>query len=208
MKLHSWFMVAILASLLLFAACDDDDDNGDTNGDSSPTTTAVVDGEPTIDDDGGDGGETAAGFDTFSAFAGTWVGSWTNNNFDTTAELTITITVNEDGTANFSLELTSSDTGAPFGSLPPDVKTFDGTYDENGLTVSVQDDFLGNLAVTITSDGVLSAESTEIPALGSGSSFTVEGTLGSNSADLMYTLTFPDGSTNPGTVMLSKQVRD
>ena len=203
MKLRSWIVVAILASLLLFAACDDDDDNGDSNGDSSPTATAVVDDGP---DDGDDGdGETSAGFETFSAFAGTWAGSWTNNNFDTTAELTITIIVNEDGTASFSLELTSSDTGAPFGSLPPDVKTFDGTYDENGLTVSVQDDFLGNLAVTITPDGVLSAESTEIPALGSGSSFTVEGTLGSDSADLTYRLTFPDGSTNPGTVMLSKQ---
>ena len=33
MKLHSWFVVAILRIAVLFAACDDDDDNGDTNDD-------------------------------------------------------------------------------------------------------------------------------------------------------------------------------
>lgn len=42
MKLHSWFMVAILASLLLFAACDDDDDNGDTNDDGPAHGTAML----------------------------------------------------------------------------------------------------------------------------------------------------------------------
>ena len=187
-----------LVALFVMAACGGDCDTTPTNGDEPTATVPAGDGN-------GNGNGEASAYDKLSAFAGTWTGSWTNSFFDTTATLTIVVTINEDGTAAFSLELTSGDTGTPFGAIPPDMQMFDGTWDENGLMVAVQDDFLGNLSVTITPDGALSAASAEIPALGSPSSLTVEGILGSDRADLTYTLTFPVGDPNDGTVELTKQ---
>lgn len=202
MNLRRWFALAAVASLLLLAACGDDEDTDTVTATDTPTSAAPAGTEEPEDKPTA----TAAvgSFEQFSTFAGQWEGVWNNTTTGSTAGITMTITVNEDGTASFTLDLADSDTGAPFGQPAPATKTFAGTYDESGLTVEVVgDDFFGDMTVTIAPDGQLTVEATMDPLPGV-DGLTVGGTLTAKGLAFIYRVTFPDRSDATGTAQLER----
>lgn len=197
MRIPPLFLAVGVVSLAFVGGCDEGDDDG-VAGEVSPTATESLDDDTAVDP----GAETGA-YDKFSDLNGEWSGDWTNDSSGSTAPLTIVMSINEDGTASFTLDLPSSDLGAPFGLPQVDVRTVDGTYDDSGLTVETQDDELfGSLSVTISPDGRFSAEATMDP-VDAIDSLTVEGTIAGTDMDATYTVSFPDGADATGTATLT-----
>jgi hypothetical protein len=111
------------------------------------------------------------------------------------------ISLSEDGTASFTLDLD----GSVFGASDPPAKTISGTFDESETKFQVTgDDLFGDLTVTVTPDGSISIEATMIPTPGI-DSLTARGTITSEAVNLNYTVTFSDGSTAEGVFELMKQ---
>ena len=200
MKLTSWFVPALVGLLFFVAACG--------GSERTPADDGPADGvQPTAD--GGeapvDGDPAPSGFELFAPFAGRWQGTWNNETFSTSAAVTIDITVSEDGTASFTIDLPATDTGAPFGlatiALP---KTLTGTFDAGGLIVVViGDELFGDMTVRITADGALTAQASMEPLLAI-SGLVVEGTVAEGSMDFTYIVTFSDSTTASGTATLTK----
>ncbi len=205
MRLTRWLIFSIAASLLVLAACSDD---GDGDGNGAPTATNVISDTPVDDSTDGDGDDDAASaFELFSALAGEWSGVWNNDTFGSSAPITMSIVVNDDGTASFSFDLPAADSGWPFDLIAVGPQAFDGTYDENGLRVAVTGDGLfGDVTVTITPDGQLTASATMEGALGI-DSLTVEGTFTGDGLAVTYTVTFPEPAVSDatGSATLTKQ---
>ena len=212
MQLTRWLVVSIVASLLMLAACGDDDDDDSTGGNGAtavPAATDVIVDTPSDDsmdadgDDDGDGDGDDDGGDIFQ-LAGEWVGGWNNDTFGSSAPITMSITVNEDGTASFTFGLSDTAEGAPFGVPGLSPRTFEGTHDDAGLTVTVRgDDLFGDMDVTISPDGDLVAEAT-MDGLPGITGLSVEGSFDGSGMNITYTVGFPDGSSASGSATLTK----
>lgn len=191
MHLTRWLIFSIAASLLVLAACSDDGDEAP----SAPTATDVIVDMPTDelpDDSGG-----ASPFELLSPLAGEWSGVWNNDTFGSSAPIAMSIVVNDDGTASFSFDLPAADSGSPFGLITIGPQTFDGTYDENGLSVIVRGDGLfGDMNVSISLEGDLIAEATMAGVLGI-SGLSVRGFFDGSGMDITYFVKFPDDSGTP-----------
>ncbi len=152
-----------------------------------------------------DDGDGASPFELLSPLAGEWSGDWNNDTFGSSAPITMSIVVNDDGTASFAFDLPAADSGSPFGLIAIGPQAFDGTYDENGLSFIVRGDGLfGDMNVTISLEGDLIAEATmagvlDIVAL------TVRGSFDGSGMDITYTVRFPGDSGAAGSATLTKQ---
>ena len=199
MRFARLFLILGAIALVLLAACNNDGDSDATPDDSSaPQAEDTGDADDTMDD------AASGAFDQFSAFSGSWTGAWFNDTFGSTAQITMTIAINDDGTGSFSFDLPSGDTGAPFGLPSVDTKTFAGSYDETGLIIDAQgDDLFGDFTVTITPEGRLTAEATMDGAPGI-DSLRVEGTINGSEINITYTIVFPGGSDATGSATLTK----
>lgn len=196
MKIRSWFAVIVVASLLTLAACGDgDDDDETTNGDTTePEATQPADDADDTEDEG------APGFEQYSAFSGQWSGDWNNTTFGSTGTVTLTITVNDDGTADFTLDVD----GQVFGAADPPAMTFSGTYDADGAHIAVTGDALfGDVTIDATADGAFTLDAINIPAPGI-AGFSALGTATPDGVDMTYIVTFDDGTTAEGTGTLTK----
>ena len=198
MQLTRWLTFPIAASLLAFAACGDDDGNGAP---VTPAATDVTVDMPTGEPSDGDGGSP---FDLLFPLTGEWSGAWNNDTFGSSAPITIRIAVNGDGTASFAFDLPAADSGSPFGLIAIGRPAFDGTYDENGLSVMLRGDGLfGDMNVSISLQGDLVAEATMTGVL-SISGLSVRGSFDGDGMDITYTVTFADGSDATGSATLTR----
>ena len=183
MQLTRWLVLSIAASLFVISACSDD---GDTNGATDAPTA------------------TASPFELLSPLTGNWSGAWNNDTFGSSAPITIRIAVNADGTATFGIDLPAADSGRPFGIIATGQQAFEGTYDENGLSVIlIGDGLFGDLDVSISLAGELVAEATMAGVL-EVDHLTVEGTFTRDGLDAAYTVSLSDGSDATGSATLTR----
>ena len=191
MQLTRWLILSIVASLLLLAACSDDGDNGAPD---APAATDTVADRPADDSIDGDG---------IFELAGEWSGDWNNDTFGSSAPITMSIVVNDDGTASFTFGLSDTTEGAPFGVPGLSPRTFEGTHDDTGLSVIVRgDEIFGDMNVTISPEGDLIAEATMagVPGI---TALTVRGSFDGAGMEITYTIRFPDASSASGTATLT-----
>ena len=203
MQLTRWLIFSIAASLLVLAACGDDRDSNGNGAPSAPTATDVISDTPVDDSTDGDS-DGASPFELLSPLTGNWSGAWNNDTFGSSAPITIRIAVNNDGTASFAFDLPAADSGSPFGLIAIGRPAFDGTYDENGLSVILRGDgFFGDMSVSISLEGNLVAEATMTGVL-SISGLTLQGSFDGSGMDITYTVTFPDGPDATGSATLTR----
>ncbi len=205
MQLIRWLIQSIAASLLVFVACSDDGDSDGNGALGAPAATDVISGMPVDEqpDDDGDGGG-ASPFELLSPLTGEWSGTWNNDTFGFSGRITMSIVVNEDGTASFSFDIPAAESGWPFGLIAIGPQAFDGTYDENGLSVIVRGDGLfGDVNVSISLEGDLVAEAT-MTGTYTASALTVLGSFDGSGMDITYTVELPDGPDATGSATLTK----
>jgi hypothetical protein len=95
----------------------------------------------------------------FTTLAGNWPGNWTNTTFGSTGGAGLDITVdNVAQTAHVVVTLTGTVLGGP---APPPF-ALDGTYNGTAMTFNTNLPGLGDLAVEITTGGVLTASLTNM----------------------------------------------
>ncbi len=146
-----------------------------------------------------------SGSTELSYLAGDWTGEWNNDTSGSSAPMSLSITVSDDGTASLTIDLLSSDLGAPFGVDAPGAITLDGTHDAAGLHVDVRDhELFGDMVVLINPAGTLQADATmdgvpEIIAM------SVQGTFTRDGMDATYTIVFPDTTTARGTATFTRE---
>ena len=198
MRLWNWFAIAIVALLFLMAACDDDGDgDGDPDATAAPTATVAAGGGS--DEPDGDGGATGP----FASFAGTYEGTWTNDTFATTADVTIEIAF-DGATATFTLTLEEGPDGSPFGATPPPPKVLEGTVDATGIAVELLgDDFFGDLTVLISDDGAIAAVAS-MDGVDGVTGLSADGAITESGIELTYTVTLQDGTEASGTATLER----
>lgn len=200
MKFRFWFAVTAIAALFLLNACGGDDDGNGSVTPTADTPTPAATEAPSLPEDT-PAAETGGGaFETFSAFAGGWVGEWNNTTFGSTGEITAAGSLDEGGTGGGLLDIG----GMVFGAVDPDTDDFTATYDDDVLTIEkLGDDVFGDVTITITLDGQLTMEATNVPDE-SIESVTGEGTITADQVDVTYTVTFTDGTTAEGTTKLTR----
>lgn len=228
MQLTRWLIISIGASLFLLTACggggdgdsngvpsaatatdvisdtppDDSTDSDANNAPSAATATDVISDTPPDDSTDSDGNGSSP-FDLLSPLTGTWSGAWNNDTFGSTAPITIRIVVNGDGTASFGIDLPAVESGWPFDLIAVGPVAFEGTYDENGLSVSLRNHgFFGDMSVHISLEGNLVAEATM--AVYSATGLTLQGSFDGDGMDITYTVMLPDGSEASGRATLTK----
>jgi len=190
--------VAVVALALVAAACGDGDDSG-SNGADEPRATAAgteAAGQPTEPAGDPQGG-------AFDNLTGTYEGAWSNETFQTTAEVTIELAV-EGNAATFTLTLTDGPDGSPFGIAAPEPKVLEGTVIAGDLAVELLgDELFGDLSALITAGGevAVTASMDGVPGV---SGLTVTGTITEAGMDLRYTVSYPDGTEASGTATLTK----
>ena len=197
MQLTRWLIFSIAASLLVLAACGDDG----TGAPSAPTATAVISATPVDNSTDGNG---SSPFELLAPLAGEWSGVWNSDTSGSSAPITMSIVVNDDGTASFTLDLPDTAEGAPFGVPALGSRTFEGTYDDTGLSIIVRgDDLFGDMNVSISLEGDLIAEATMagVPGI---SALIVRGSLDDTSMDIAYNIGLPDNSVATGRATLTK----
>lgn len=195
--------LGLMASLVILGACG----GGDDDGGADPTNTPV---EDIIDDDPDDGDADDGDADDGSAdgsvadLGGEWVGVWNNDTFSTSAPITLSISIGEDGSASMTLGLSSTADSAPFGVADVEPTMLEGTIEDGVLTVELVGHALfGDMTATIFADGTLEVAATMDGTPGI-AGMTVSGTFSSDGLDVTYTITFPDSSDATGTATLSR----
>ena len=205
MQLTRWLIFSLASSLLVLAACGDDGDSNGNGAPSAPTATAVISDTPVDDStDGDSNGNGASPFELLAPLAGEWSGVWNSDTSGSSAPITMSIVVNDDGTASFTLDLPDTAEGAPFGVPALGSRTFEGTYDDTGLSIIVRgDDLFGDMNVSISLEGDLIAEATMagVPGI---SALIVRGSLDDTSMDIAYNIGLPDNSVATGRATLTK----
>ena len=197
MPVAKWLVLSIAVSLFIIAGC-----GGDGNGaPGAPAATDVTVEMPTSEPANGEGDSP---FDLLFPLTGEWSGAWNNDTFGASAPITIRIAVLNDGTASFAIDLPAADSGSPLGLIAIGLPAFDGTYDENGLSVILRGDGLfGDMNVSISLEGDLVAEATMTGVLGV-SGLSVRGTFDGSGMNITYTVTFPDGPDATGSATLTR----
>ncbi len=143
-------------------------------------------------------------YDKYKLVAGDYTGQWQNLTFGSNGDTSVTMTVEPDGAASFTIDLG----GMVFGLLDPDSKTYSGTYNETGAVFSaVDDDLFGDLTITVVANDNDTANiilaGVDIPVTDI-DGISATGTLYTDSLDLEYIVTFEDQSTADGVMNLTK----
>jgi hypothetical protein len=158
----------------------------------APEPSATPMPEPTATPD--------TGYDTYSAWAGEWSGSWTNTTFGSTGDLKATIAFNEDGTGSFTFDAG----GFIFGALDPPEVTFNATFDAEGITVDLPgDEIFGDVTVTVHPDGTFEMVGDLIPTQGI-ARVEATGTFSAETIEATYTVIFDGSGVAEGTVMMTR----
>ena len=88
--------------------------------------------------DGDSNGNGASPFELLAPLAGEWSGVWNSDTSGSSAPITMSIVVNDDGTASFTFDLPEPADGAPFGVPALGSRRFEGTCDDPGLSIIVR----------------------------------------------------------------------
>lgn len=164
MKHKSLSVTLLIPLLLLLAACG-----------TKPTPAAL----------------TASGTFDVTKFTGTYSGTWTNQKTGASGPVTIDISADEYAhTATIVLDF-----GGNFLGLgDPPAASVTATYDDHAAYVKGNNVFLGDMDITIDTDGNINGLVTN---LGGGAipSVTYTGKIGNSHMDADYLVTFTDGST-------------
>ncbi len=202
--------IGLIAALALLGACSSDDDDSDADPTDTPFTDVVDDGtgdepaedEPAHDEPDDDG---SSGSFAISDLAGDWTGDWNNDTFGSSASMSLSITVSDEGTASLTFDLLSSDLGSPFGLEAPGPITLDGTHDEDSLDVDVRGhELFGDMVARISSAGRLQADATMDGAPGI-VAMSVFGTFTQDGMEAEYTIRFSDGASASGTATFMRE---
>jgi len=146
-------------------------------------------------------GGAASGLD-FTTLLGTWTGQWVNSTFGTSGSAGLVTTIVAGNTVHAGLTLG----GNVFGSTaarPPISLDAPLSPAATSLSFAAVGTSIGDVHVTIGSDGSLEATVTNLPDP-SIASVAVTGTVSSKLIQGFYTITFTSGSTAVGTLTLSK----
>jgi hypothetical protein len=136
----------------------------------------------------------------YAAYAGHWVGTWTNTTFGTSGPLDLTIEVMANGTARLTI-----DAGGMVGGLldPPPLSS-NGGYDATAMSFAENDDAnFGVLTASITAAGGLSIAVPSVPVVGM--SMQATGAFSGTVLDGTYEVSFIVGSPADGVFSLTKQ---
>lgn len=183
------------------AACS----SGDGDGGAAPTPTVeatAITTTGTHQPTGATPTETESS--AFDMLNGDWTGSWQDDTFGTAASITMSFTINENGTASATFDLPSSGDNTPFGLSSPDTITLHGEIQDNVLTFDLADDPLfGTMTATILPDGTFEAGATMDGAPGI-DVLDIQGTFGVDGMQATYTISFTDGTNATGSAILAR----
>lgn len=145
-------------------------------------------------------GSLEEAYEKFRVVEGDWSGSWTNNTFGSTGSATGEISLKEDGTASFTIDLG----GMVFGMIDPPSKTFAGTFDENGADFSAAgDDLFGDLTISIDAQGKINISGLNLPFTNI-ALLSAEGTITSSEVNINYTVGFTDNTSASGVLKMTR----
>lgn len=140
-------------------------------------------------------------FEAAKAYEGSWTGEWRNTTFGSTGPITVQITVNEDMTATYTVDLG----GMVFGMIDPPETTYVGTFGPDGFFFEAAGDpIFGDITITINPDGEISAVGDLVPVEGI-ARLESEGTVNPEGIDVTYTVFFAGGGSAVGEVTLKKE---
>ena len=136
-----------------------------------------------------------------AAFAGNWTGAWVNNTFSTTGPASLSVAVNTSAqTFQFTLALG----GNVFGAGTPQPQTLSGTYTGSGATLTGHSALLGDVTMSIGSNGALSGQAVNVPNPQI-SRIDFAGTANPQTITLTYVIQFNTGGIATGVLTLNHQ---
>ena len=135
------------------------------------------------------------------AYAGAYVGTWTNTTFGSTGEGSATIIVN---TANNTATVTATATGNVLGVGGVTPQSRSGTFTASGASFTGNVPPMGDIAGTIDDEGTITATGTNIPNPAI-DRWRATGTITATQLRLDFIVTFTSGSTATGSITLNKQ---
>lgn len=140
-------------------------------------------------------------YEEFSPLAGEWNGTWTNQTFGSSGDVTLAIVVNQDDTATMIMDVG----GLVFGLLDPDPVTLSGTYNATSMNFTGESDFFGFFAVSIDESNNFSLLAPSVLAPGI-ASLELNGTVNKDAGTLSgsYTIKKENGSSAVGVINFSK----
>jgi hypothetical protein len=171
-----------------------------TPGTIAPTFTPTgVAASPTPTPPGGVRTPTPTGTPGPAAFAGTWTGAWVNNTFSTTGLASLSVAVDK-AAQTFQFTLTLG--GNVFGAGTPAPQTLTGTYTGAGAAITGHSALLGDVTVSIGSNGALSGQAINVPNPQI-SRIDIAGTANTQSISFTYVIQFTTGGIATGIVILT-----
>jgi hypothetical protein len=134
-----------------------------------------------------------------AAFAGNWTGAWVNASFATSGAASLSVAVNTSAqTFQFTLALG----GNVFGAGTPQPQTLSGTYTGAGATITGHSALLGDVTVSIGSNGAVSGQAINVPNAQIGR-IDFAGTANPQAISLTYVIQFTTGGLATGVLTLS-----
>ena len=198
--------LGLMAAVIILGACGSDDDDEGANPTEPPVEDVIDDtaDDDVEDSDDADDGDDGVSDGSVADLDGEWVGNWNNDTFSTSAPITLSVSIGDDGSASMTLGLSSTADSAPFGVPDVEPTMLEGTIEDGVLNVELVGHALfGDMTATILADGTLEVSATMDGAPGI-AGMTVNGTFDGDGLDVTYTITFPDGSDATGTATLSR----
>lgn len=140
-------------------------------------------------------------YEAAKAYEGSWAGQWTNTTFGSAGAVTVQITITEDGTATYTVDLG----GMVFGVIDPPEMTYVGTFDADGaLFEAPGDPLFGDLTITINAAGEIAVVGDLVPIAGI-ARLEAGGTVTPGTMELTYTVFFAGGGSAVGVMTLEKE---
>lgn len=131
---------------------------------------------------------------------GNYTGNWQNQTFSTTGGATMSLSTNSGAqTATMVLDLN----GSVFGGADPAAVTMNGTYNDNGMTVTGTTTVFGQMTFSVNGAGVVSGSAPNVPG-STVDSMSFFGTISNSGANITYTLAMAGGGNATGTLTLTK----
>ena len=158
----------------------------------APGPTATSEPEPTA--------TTDTGFDSYSAWAGDWEGSWTNTTFGSTGPIAASIMFEPDGTGTFAFDAG----GFIFGAVDPPEVVLDATFDASGVMIELPgNEIFGDVMVTIKPDGTFEMVGDLVPTAGI-ARVEAMGTFTEDTLEGTYTVLFEGEGVAEGTFAMMR----
>lgn len=138
-------------------------------------------------------------YDRWQGLMGHWEGTWVNHTFSSNGTLTMDVVINEDCTAEVTID-------GIFGQSGP--QHISAIYrDENGTVIEVKNDSIfGDTTISVATDGTISLDGTGLHQAIENAHAT--GSVGSGQLDLELALTFVGGAMATETIELTQEITD